>query len=154
MNSSFGKLLLSYKKLGIDSMCFIYHFEASKVYGELTKTLFLQLQNYKIQAVTSVLTLAEILAFEKLQRNKVLFEQTKAKFYTTPNLDVILVDETIAETAAILKPRYSILLPDAIQLATAIISGQKAFISNDRKLKKVKEIKVLILDDFLAKSKN
>ena len=145
---SFQQIILSYAKIGIDSMCFIYHLEGNEFYGELTRQLFSQLQRNKLAAVTSVLTIAEILAFEKLQKDRILFEDTKTKLRETPNLDIISVDEVISEVAAILKYKYSISLPDAIQIATAVVSGQEVFVTNDRQLKKVKEIKVIILDDF------
>lgn len=148
MKASFKRIHLTYKKIGIDSMCFIYHFEVNKSYGEIVKELFLQLQRDKLTAVTSTITLAEILAFEKLQKDKILFEQTKARLRQTPNLEIIPVDEAISEIAAILKYRYSIVLPDAIQVATGVASGQDAFVTNDRGLQKIKEIKVIILDDF------
>lgn len=148
MKSSFKKIISGYRKVAIDSMCFIYQFEGNKTYGGIVKQLFLQLQKDKLKAVTSVLTLAEILAFERLQKDKILFEQTKIRLRQTPNLEIIPVDEAIGEIAAILKYKYSIALPDAIQIATGVASGQEAFITNDRDLQKIREIKVIILDDL------
>ena len=147
--STFDKTINKFKKAGIDSMCFIYHFEASDKYGELVKQIFLSLQDNKLTAVTSVLTLAEVLSYENLQKDKIAFEEEKSKLHSTPNLNIIPVDEKISEAASILKYHYSLSLPDAIQLATSVLNGQEVFISNDIKLKKVKEIKVIILDDFL-----
>jgi len=141
-------MLAGYKKVGIDSMCFIYHFEGNKAYGEIVKYLFSQLQKNKLTAVTSTLTLAEILSFEKLQEDRVLFEETKTRLRQTPNLEIISVDAVISEIAAILKYKYSIALPDAIQIATGVVSGQEAIITNDRGLQKIKEIKMIILNDF------
>ncbi len=129
-------------------MCFIYHFEVNKAYGEIVKQLFLQLQKNKLTGVTSAITLAEILSFGKLQKDRILFEQTKTRLRQTPNLEIIPVNESISEISAILKYKYSIALPDAIQIATAVASGQEAFIANDRVLQKIKEIKVMVLDDF------
>ena len=148
MKSSFKRTLLAYKKIGIDSMCFIYHFEINKSYGEIVRHLFLQLQKNRLTAVTSTITLAEILSFEKLQKDRILFEQTKIRLRQTPNLEIIAVDGAISEMAAIIKYKYSIALPDAIQVATAVASGQEAFVTNDRSLQKIKEIEVIILDDF------
>lgn len=150
MKSPFATKLLTYKRVGIDSMCFIYQFEGNKNYGTIVKDLFLLLQNQKLTAVTSVLTLAEILAFEKVQQDKIIFDQTKVKLHGTPNLRIIPIDETISETAAILKYRYTLTLPDALQLATAIISNQDVFVSNDRRFHRIKEIPILLLDDFLT----
>ena len=148
MKSSFKKILADYKKVAIDSMCFIYHFEGNKTYGKIVKQIFLQLQRDKLTAVTSAITLAEILSYEKLQKDRILFEETKTRLRQTPNLKIIPVDEAISEMAAILKYKYFIALPDAIQIATGVASGQEAFITNDRGLQKIREIKVIILTDF------
>jgi predicted nucleic acid-binding protein len=54
----------------------------------------------------------------------------------------------MAERAAELRARYRIKLPDAIQLAAAISEGWEAFLTNDRRLAQVVEIRVLVLDDL------
>ena len=41
--------------------------------------------------------------------------------------------------------------PDAIQIAVGIIYGANAFLTNDSSLKKVNDIRVVILEDFLEK---
>jgi len=38
--------------------------------------------------------------------------------------------------------------PDALQIGTAIVSGTGCFVTNDEKLKKVKEIEVILLKDY------
>jgi len=43
-------------------------------------------------------------------------------------------------------------LADAIQIATGILYGANQFLTNDPSLKKITDIKVLILDDFASKS--
>lgn len=129
-------------------MCFIYYFEGNRVYGEIAKHLFTQLQKNRLKAATSVLTLAEILTFERLQKNKILFEKTKAKFHSIPNLKLYVVNEVISEACAFFRYKYSFTLGDALQLATSVVSSQEAFLSNDRRFKKVKEIDVVILNDF------
>ena len=56
----------------------------------------------------------------------------------------------IAERAGRLRGRYKdIKAIDAIQIASAIDVGADAFLTNDKKLKKVEEIKVLVLKDYL-----
>jgi predicted nucleic acid-binding protein len=50
--------------------------------------------------------------------------------------------------AAELRARYRIKLPDAIQIAAALAKRCEAFITNDRQLAKVSEIRVLVLDDL------
>jgi len=42
-------------------------------------------------------------------------------------------------------------IPDAIQIAVGIIYGFDAFLTNDSSLKKVNDIRVVILENFLEK---
>lgn len=147
--NDFQKLLASYKTIAIDAVCFIYYFEAHEQYGPLAKQIFSALSYGKLKATTSVLTISELLAFEKLQNDSLLYEKTKIKLRTTPRLDIIPIDETIAELAAILKTKYTIALPDGLHIASAIVTKQDAFITNDKKLKKITEIPILVLNDFI-----
>ena len=39
-------------------------------------------------------------------------------------------------------------LPDALQLAVAIEQGCEAFLTNDRRLARLTELRVLVLDDL------
>ena len=56
----------------------------------------------------------------------------------------------MAESAGRLRGKYSNLRSiDAIQISVAIDVGANAFLTNDRKLKQIKEIKVLVLKDYL-----
>jgi len=64
-------------------------------------------------------------------------------------LTTLMIERDVAIKAAELRAKYRIRTPDAIQIATSIIGNAGAFITNDIALKKVKEIVVLILDDFL-----
>jgi predicted nucleic acid-binding protein len=55
----------------------------------------------------------------------------------------------ISGIASDLRAKYGIKTPDAIQIATTIYGGSRSFITNDDLLKKVKEVKVLLLDDLV-----
>lgn len=50
-----------------------------------------------------------------------------------------------------LKGKILIRPPDAIQIAVGIIYGADTFLTNDSGLKKVNDIKVVILEDYLEK---
>jgi predicted nucleic acid-binding protein len=51
----------------------------------------------------------------------------------------------VAERAADLRARYNVRTPDAIQLATALEAGCDAFLTNDLALRRVAELRVLVL---------
>jgi predicted nucleic acid-binding protein len=46
-----------------------------------------------------------------------------------------------------LRARYNLRTPDALQVATALVRRCEAFLTNDARLKRVTEIRVLTLDD-------
>ena len=62
--------------------------------------------------------------------------------------DLIPIDEQIARRAAHLRAQYNLKTPDALHVATALETGCQAFLTNDMGLKRVSEIRVLVLDEL------
>jgi predicted nucleic acid-binding protein len=67
---------------------------------------------------------------------------------TGENTLFISIDDAIAEKAGDLRARYGLSLTDTFQIAAALASGCDLFLTNDRDLKQVTEIEVLVLDDL------
>ena len=57
----------------------------------------------------------------------------------------------VSEMASRLRATYSMKTPDAIQLAVGALYGATRFLTNDPDLRRVSEIKIVILDDYLPK---
>jgi predicted nucleic acid-binding protein len=55
---------------------------------------------------------------------------------------------SIARTAAEVRARYSLKLPDAFQIATAIAANCQVLLTNDAQLKRVTELRVLVLSEL------
>lgn len=143
------ELNLKGKIIGLDTMVFIYHFEENKIYSPLTFSIFESLEKGNFNAITSILTLLEILVKPKRESNLILTERYKILLETFPNLQVKALDENIADVASSLKANYNINTPDAIQVATSLEAQADVFITNDTSLKKITEIKVLLLSEML-----
>lgn len=143
------ELNLKGKITGLDTMVFIYHFEENQTYSPLTFSIFESLEKGNFQAITSILTLLEILVKPKKENNSLLTERYKLLFETFPNLQVKEINENIADIASSLRANYNISTPDAIQIATSIGAKADIFITNDATLKKITEIKVLLLSEML-----
>jgi len=47
-----------------------------------------------------------------------------------------------------LRAKYRLQLPDALQLAVALVSRCDVFLTNDARLKQISEVRVLLLDDL------
>ncbi|HEX7575807.1 MAG TPA: PIN domain-containing protein [Candidatus Methanoperedens sp.] len=63
-------------------------------------------------------------------------------------LEMVPLDEKVSIKAAELRAKYGLRTPGAIQLASVIYKKGDVFVTNDRGLKSIKEIKVLALEDI------
>lgn len=144
----FQREIARHKTVGLDTPCFIYHFEENKRYFPLTQKLFRSVEKGEARGVASVIALTEVLFYPLSRGRKSLVELYQLVFTTFPNLDLIDVDSTVAQGAAALRAEYDLSIPDALHIASAINQGATAFITNDLHLKKVKELEVILLDDF------
>ena len=136
--------------IALDSMIFIYLFEDDPRYILRVKPLFEKIEIGDFKAATSIITPIEVLSAPNLRINtdkQLLFSRF---FQNTPHLSIYDITWQIMEKAAELRRSNSALrTPDALQIATAIISGAKIFITNDLKLKRIDvSIKILLIDDF------
>ena len=62
---------------------------------------------------------------------------------------MIYISEGIAEAAGRLRGRYPALKTvDALQVAAALDNGADAFLTNDLKLRQIKELRVIVLKDY------
>jgi predicted nucleic acid-binding protein len=137
------------KRISIDTAPFIYFIEKNPDYINLVKPIFSEIENEEIDAVTSTITLLEVLVLPLKLKREILAEQYRDILLYTDGLFTYEISHDISEMAAKLRVKYNIRTPDAIQIATGIIHNADAFITNDISLKKVDDIKVFALDDFL-----
>lgn len=134
------------KFCALDTNVFIYFFENDAEYGKRAKLIFDKLTENQLKAITNITSLAEILASPKLDDEAV--KETRRLFLSVPNLEIYQVDENIAIESAKIKRQYGFRLLDTIQLATAKLAKAKIFITNDEKLKRFKELKVIMLSEL------
>ena len=84
-----------------------------------------------------------------LRQQNTLLQQDFIDLITTGNnTQFVVIEQYIGQKAAELRARYNLALPDAFQLAEALSSGCDAFSTNDLDLRRVKELRVLALDDL------
>ena len=82
-------------------------------------------------------------------RNFSLADEIKFTFQSFASLSVVTIDEKLAEAAALIRARYTLWLPDALQIAAATRDEASLFLTNDKRVKKVDTIEILLLSDFL-----
>ena len=133
------------EKIGIDTPIIIYLLEAHPKFLPRARTLFDDIEGGKYTAVFSSIGMIELLTGAKKQKRLDLAADYRELLGQFPNLTIVGINEQIVEHASDLRAKYALATPDAIHLATAIDFGAKRFITNDRRLKKVKEIVVDVI---------
>lgn len=136
------------KIIGIDTMVFIYHLENHPEYSRITERLFEGIEKAKYRAVTSFITLLEILVKPKRERALKAVSDYRDLLLTFPNLTFLPLELKVSDLASTLRAEYPIRTPDAIQIATAITGQASVFITNDEQLKKVDKINILLLREL------
>ena len=139
------------RSVALDTMIFIYAFEDHPVYQEILKSFFRALEKGEMNAVTSTLTISECLVQPYRKKNFALSAQYQVLFRNFPNLSIIPLTDDIAERAAFLRAQYNLRTPDAVQLATALVSGCHAFLTNDDRFLVAEGIRILVLDQLHGK---
>lgn len=133
------------KKIGVDTAVLIYLLEEHPQYIERVERLFHDIENGKTHAVFSVIGMIELLTGPKKLKRYDMAARYRELFSHFPNLNVAGINERIVELSSDLRAQYGIGTPDAIHVATAIDFGADAFVTNDKRLKKVKEIGMMVI---------
>ena len=138
-----------HKIIGLDTAPFIYYIEDVTPYADLLDPVFNLLENHALRAVTSTVTFAEILPKPFADKNFSLADEIKFTLKSFSSLSVASIDEKLGKAAALIRARYTIRLPDALQVAAAVQGEASLFLTNDKRVKKVDALEVLVLADFL-----
>lgn len=136
------------KILFLDTAPLIYFIEAKEPYFSKILPLFAANDRGTFQFISSTLTLEEVLVAPFRENKTQLITKYETALTQSPNIKLYDIDQQVAKKAAQLRASYQVKTPDALQLATAIVYQADFFISNDKQLKKVVEVPVLILEDL------
>lgn len=145
MATNLSSFIKKHRVCGLDSMLFIYQFEKYSHFWPQTNLIFDLLEKGKFRGVTSAIALIEILTLPKKEKNFYLVKEYKELITTFPHLTIQDVDLEVADLASSLRAKYNLATPDAILIASALKAKANGFITADERLKKVKEIEVLVV---------
>jgi predicted nucleic acid-binding protein len=134
--------------VALDTAVFIYFIEAHPVYLPLIKPIFLEVDRGDLQAATSALTLLEVLVVPYRDGNLPLAERYEQLLTRGKGLRMVPLDTAQLRAAAQLRARHAVRTPDAIQLAAALSARCSAFVTNDRSIRELPELRILQLEDF------
>lgn len=133
----------------LDANLFIYAVEGFQKYAALCESLFQSIEEMKIHAVTSELTLTEVLVLPLKNGDTRAIAQYEDLISDRFDLKVTPVTRGVLRSAAAIRASHGLKLPDAIHVATAQASGSEFIFTADTSLKAPKPPKVVTLDELL-----
>ncbi len=147
-----GRRLNGHTLVGVDTSIWIYHLEDNPRYSSLTTEILNAVETGRPRAVISVVTITE-LTVQPYRLNKFnIAADYEALLTHFPNAQVHDVTAAIARRAAQLRGVYSLRTADALLVATSLVVGATAWITNDRGLRRLAPlIDIVLLDDLLAR---
>ena len=129
--------------VAIDSAPIIYYLENHPEFAERFAPFFEAAEAGEIELAISVITLAEVLAGPLQHGNELLAAQYERALTAATGWHVVPVSQQVAVQAARLRATYKLRLPDAIQVATAIVSGAHALVTHDKAFSRIKAIRII-----------
>jgi predicted nucleic acid-binding protein len=141
--------LRRHSRVALDTCIFIYQWEANARYSPLTDIIFSSAEQSHVTAVTSTITMTELLVHPYQKSDVVRINELFGLLSTYPNLEWIAPGLDIAARAAEIRAVLRLRTPDALQAATAVHARATALVTNDPVFRRVSQLEVLILDEFL-----
>lgn len=142
-------VLRGHQRVGLDTSVFIYHIEGTTKYAESAGAALDQIARGILQGVTSILTLMEM-AVKPLQEGRPdVADQYDILLASYPNLTLAQLDRATARRAAELRATHRLRPADALQVAACLCQGATAFLTNDSALRRVIELEVVLLQDYV-----
>jgi len=148
---SLRKAWQGHNKIAIDSNVFIYVFEGSAMAERLRDELFVPVEQGELQAITSVLTVSEILTRPKSLAREDICQKYVILLESYPNLEIVPFTIKEAVLSAAIRAKYRVRTPDAIQLASALEHNATLFFTNDLNLpSQVEALRLVFLQESLS----
>ena len=134
--------------LYLDTNIFIYALEGYPKFIASVRALFAAIDEGRIRAVTSELTLAESLVKPMMDGNIILQKFYEDTLQSSEALFVAPITRQILINAARIRASSNFIrLLDAIHLATANECSCQTFLSNDKRLKAISDLNIIILSE-------
>jgi predicted nucleic acid-binding protein len=142
-------VLAGHTLIGLDTNPFIYLFEQHPIYFPLVETIFNHLKRSGVRGVTSMITLIEVCVQPQRDRRMDLVKRYERALLNSRQVQMLSINPALARRAIEMRVKYELRVPDALQVGAALEAGATLFVTNDRRLKKITELPLLILEDYL-----
>lgn len=141
--------LRRHREIALDTSVFIYQLESNARYVALTHFIFEWLERPNHTAVTSTITMTELLVRPYGQNDQLLADEYNGLLSRYPHLKWIAPSLEVADLAAQLRAKHNLRTPDAIQAATAMHAGATGLVTNDAVFKRLPGFEVIVLEELI-----
>ncbi|HJU04689.1 MAG TPA: PIN domain-containing protein [Nitrospiraceae bacterium] len=135
-------------RLYLDTNIFIYALEGYPEFSPVLIKLLEAIDQHEIHAVTSELTLAEVLVKPLLDRSVERQAAYHQALQPSASLNVIPVTRDVLIAAAQLRAQHALKLPDAIHVATAQLTQCERLLTNDTRLTGIANLEIILLSQL------
>jgi predicted nucleic acid-binding protein len=137
--------------VALDTVVWIYELEANPVFGPITDELFQNgFGSGHCRAGCCLLALGELLVQPLSLGRLDIADNYRRVIAPGPQLTVWEVNREVIEAAAVLRSKYRVKFLDALHVACAATSGAECFLTNDEGLRRIQEIPIMILADYVT----
>jgi len=141
--------LSAHDLVGLDTSIFIYHLEGVRNYAELVAPVFDAIETGSLHGVTSLITLLELVVRPLQMGRPDIADEYEVRLEDFPNLTIRGFSRATVRLASTLIAQHRLQGPDAMQIAACLQHGATAFVTNDIRLRRVTELEIIILNDFI-----
>jgi predicted nucleic acid-binding protein len=143
-----GDVCQAHRTIALDSNVYIYLFEDAGRRGDIAEALLTAGEQAGTRLITSALAVGETGAGPARSGDEAMADRYAEAIRSIPNQQIVPVSASIATDAAVLRARHGTPFIDAIHIATAREAGATAIVTNDRRLRQVRGIDTIVLDDL------
>jgi predicted nucleic acid-binding protein len=140
--------LQNVRRLALDTSPLIYVFEKHALHFAKVEPVIAAIDAGTLRGVASTLALLETLVGPIQSGNAALADVYRRARTQAPNFELVPVDDRVAELAANVRARHHFKTPDTIHLATAVVSGADAFLTNDQQLRAFTGVRVVTIAEL------
>jgi len=133
----------------IDTNLWVYALEGYPQYKLFLTALFGEIDAGNLYGVTSELTLAELLVKPFLDKKPATQRAYQHALQSAINLQVVPISRQILVESARLRAETSLKLPDAIHVATALHTHCDTFLTNDKRIRSVRNLTIIQISQFV-----
>jgi predicted nucleic acid-binding protein len=137
-----------YKKVFIDTAPFIYLMESHPLFYDKMECFLSYCRENDIAIVTSVISYMEF-SIKPYELGRIEAIEDFKEMLIDLNVQIYDINLKISDIAAQIRAsNLKFRQIDSLQLATAIYSESRIFVTNDKQLKSFKKLKIVLVDDL------